>query len=362
MAASERPRIVQGPGRWEQRFRAAAFVCSGSALVLLVAYLLPLRLTGWPAPAALPPTGEVLEGKAPFRFAVVGDSHSNMDVFEAVLRGVKSDQVSLVLHMGDQVAACSRVDFDWVVQEIEEAHLGVPFCAVPGNHDVAPAGESDPRLRCRLYSRSFGPRRYWFAYANALFVAFDDSAEKCAPEDLQWLDRTLARLRGQFEACFVYTHVPPSDPRIGRTHCLASGGEELGRILKKHRVSALFAGHVHCYAETDVEGVAVYISGGGGGGLKVPGESSHYLLCTVEPGGAFRVEKKNVAAASGADYWERKLLVVWPRRLGAGTVAALVAASIVFSLLAGAAQRRGGRARGPHKSRQGASQESQAGE
>jgi Icc-related predicted phosphoesterase len=317
----------------------AALACSAAALALLVAYLLSWRFMGAPAPAVLPPAGEVLDGKAPFRFAVVGDSHSKMDVFEAILGSMKADGVSLVLHAGDMVEECAEVDFDWLLQELEEARIGVPFCAVPGNHDTV-EGESDPQARCHLYGRSFGPRQYWFAYANALFVGLDASLKTYGEEDLRWLDRTLSRLRSQFEACFVYTHVPPFDPRESRNHRSESGVNELGRILEKHRVSALFSGHIHSYLETTLEGVPVYISGGGGGDLREPLGPHHYLLCTVEPGGRLRVEKKPVVAASREDYWEHLLLVVWPRRLGVGSVLALMAAGVLFSVLAGLAQRR----------------------
>ena len=339
MVDSERADVASRPGRWERRLRAAALVCSVFALVLLAVHTLSWGLLGSSAPAALPPAGEVLEGKAPFRFGVVGDSHSNLDVSEAVLGGMKADEVSLILHMGDLAGARAEIEYDWLLHELDEAQLGVPFCAVPGNHDII-RWENDPAARCRLYSRSFGPRQYWFAYANALFVGFDSSTEKCEKADLAWLDRTLSRLRGQFEACFVYTHVPPTDPRAGASHCMESGAEELGTILKKHHVTALFCGHIHSYLETALEGVPVYISGGGGGGPQKPFGPFHYLLCTVEPGGALRVEKKDVAAASGSDYWERRLLVVWPRHLGAAFLLVLMTAGVACSVLAGLAQRR----------------------
>jgi len=333
------PRVARQPGKWERRLRVAALGCSAAALILLVVHTVSWWSLGPPAPAALPPAGEVLEGTAPFRFAVAGDSHSHMDVFDSVLEGAKADGVSLILHTGDLVAARAETDYDWLLLELEEARLGVPFCAVPGNHDIVKR-EDNPQLRCRLYSRSLGPRQYWFAYANALFVGFDSASEECEKDGLQWLDRTLSRLRGQFEACFVYTHVPPSDPRAGCNHCMQSGAEELGRILKKHRVTALFAGHIHSYLETAIEGIPVYISGGGGGGPDEPFGPFHYLLCSVEPGGAFRVEKKDVVAASRDDYWEHGLLVVWPRRLGTPFLVVLMAAGVLFSVLAGIAQRR----------------------
>lgn len=316
-----------------------ALGCSILALTLLLAHALPWVSFRPVSRAVLPPAGEVLEGTAPFRFAVVGDSRGNMDVLESILERMKADKASLILHGGDLVSVCATDDFEWVLHELEEAQIGVPFCAVPGNHDVA-KGESDANARCRLYSRSFGPRQYWFAYANALFVGLDTAASGCQSEDLQWLDRTLARLRDRYEACFVYTHTPPRDPRPNHSKQMEVGAEELARILKRHRVSALFASHIHSYLEDRVEGIPVYISGGGGATRAEPLGSYHYLLCSVEPGGAFRVEKKDVAREHSADYWEYELLVELPRRMGTVSLATLMAASILFSVLAGVARRR----------------------
>lgn len=329
-----------GPQRRpKRRLRLVAAAC-----LAMSAGLLALHAAAWMAfprvsPAVLPPAGEVLEGTAPFRFAYVADSRGNLDVLEPILERVKADGVRLVLHGGDLVMEPATEDFEWLLHELDEAELGVPFCAVAGNHDIDEA-KSDLAARYRLYSRSFGPRQYWFACANTLFVAFDTAGEVCQEDDLRWLDRTLARHRAGYEACIVYTHTPPRDPRDGMAHCLQSGTQELGRLLKAHRVTALFASHVHSYLEDRLEGVPVFISGGAGAGRDEPLLPHHYLLCTVAPGGALKVERRDVASDGSGDYWEHKLLVKLPRRIGVTPMLALAAAGLLLGVVAAAPWRR----------------------
>lgn len=339
MADGDLAGAVARPGKMEWLLRVAAVACWALALGLLAAHTLSWKSVGPRAPALLPPAGEVLAGTAQFRFAVVGDSHGNLDPLDAVLSGAKADGANLILHVGDLVGNCAPLDFDWFLEELEEAELAVPLCTVPGNHDGF-TEESDPQLRNRLYSRSFGPRRYWFAYANALFVAFDNTGKRVEDEDLQWLDETLGRLRRQFEACFVYAHRPPIEQGSKYEPNIEHGKVELLRVLAKHRISALFAGHIHDFVEQTVEGIPVFVTGGSGGRPERPGIPFHYILCHVEPGGAFRVEKREVAVASNEEHWEERLLVVVPRYMGLRSLFVLMAAGLAFAVLGLLAERR----------------------
>lgn len=286
-----------------RRMPRKALYCLTAAGVFFAGHFTWTLVNGEAPPAIVPPAGQVMAGTVPFRFAVISDNRGNMSVFEEALAMIKEEDPSLILHAGDIVKRYNPRHFDWLLHELDEENLTVPFCPVPGNHDIDWTAR-DMKNRYRLYNRAFGPRRYWFSYANALFVAFDDSDERCSSGDLKWLDSVLERFRGRYELCFVYMHVPPRDPRPGCNHALKAGeADKLMPILKKHDVTAVFAGHLHYYAEDEIEGIPIYISGGAGE-KKDAGEAHHYLLCSVDASGRFTVERRDLSHRIDTDYPE----------------------------------------------------------
>jgi Icc-related predicted phosphoesterase len=308
-------------------------------LCLAIAALALGCVVGWTAffgdipPSISPPAGAVLGGEAPFRFAVISDTRGNTAVFEDAMEGIKREKPAVILHAGDIAERYTAEQFEWVLHEVDEMGLTVPFCPVPGNHDVEKEA-ADPDVRYKLYRRAFGPRHYWFACANALFVAYDDSYERCTPDDLAWLDTTLAQHRDQYAACFVSMHVPPLDSRPGGMHCLPrKDADALFDVLTKHRVTAVFAGHLHGHAEYDFHGIPVYITGGAGES-KAPEEYHHYLVCSVAADGSCQVERRDIPHRPNDDYPEYAVRTKFARHtLTAIALALVLAAGLPFGRL-----------------------------
>ncbi len=275
-------------------------------LFLIVAVLCSAGATALPnldSPTRplLPPAGRAFQATTPFRFAVLSDTRGNMAIAREALHRIKREEPALVLHCGDIAQRYTSRQFDWVLRNLHEEGLAVPFCPVPGNHDIDREAD-DPLVRHELYRAAFGPPRYWFAYANALFVAFDNSTEECSAEDLEWLDETLSDLRHRYDACFVYMHVPPRDPTPGGSHALKEGEmEKLMPVLVRHSVSAVFCGHLHTYAEDNIEGIPIYVTGGAGE-EKETGRPHHYLVCDVERDGSFSVARRDIAGLANHYY------------------------------------------------------------
>jgi len=293
-------------------YRRLALSCLTLAALLLGMLIVWSVSHGGPPAALLPPAGEGLPAGGPLTFAVLGDSRGNNTVFDHVLEAARRDGARFILHTGDIVHEATPAQFDWVLQEIAELGLKVPLCVVPGNHDLA-RGTTTPGL---LYERAFGPRRYWFSCGDALFVALDDVTNHCDKRDLQWLDETLAGLRPRYKECFVFTHVPPRDPRPGREHCLSrQSGEALMEMLKSHDVTAVFAGHIHSYVEDRIDGIPIYITGGAGAERDVPVGPYHYLLCSVDEGGSLSARKVDVADVPDAEYAEYAFRTKFPPEL-----------------------------------------------
>ncbi len=315
-----------GPARRAGVLRLLALLCLVVGALVLGACGVRSLVVKRPRSALLPPAGKGLGGEVPFRFAVLGDNRGVRKSLTDILRAIKAERVRFVLHTGDVARHGNHEQLDWVRQGVAEAKLGVPFCAVPGNHDIRGRAVEHGE-RYRPYEQAFGPRQYWFSCANALFVAFDDATNTCRPDDLAWLDATLARHRKEFDACFVFLHVPPRDPRPGRTHCLKPRhAKALLPILKAHRVTAVFAGHIHSYLEDHAGAVPVFITGGAGAPRHEPEVPYHYLVCTVEPGGSFRVARRDVDTSGSTDlveyYWRVKFRSTVALPVGLGFLAA----------------------------------------
>jgi len=303
-----------------QRLKRESALCLLAAALLVSAHLVWHVSAADLSPPILPPAGEAIPGEAPIHFAVMGDSQGNQTVFERVLGRVKAEDVHLVLHLGDIMHHCTSRDLEWILHELDEENLDVPFCVVPGNHDIDKEGHGGSPWD--LYNAAFGPRRYWFTCGNVLFVALDDSTESCTAEDVDWIDRTLATQGGSCNARVVFMHVPPRDPRPGKGHALHEGGEELMAVLARHDVTVVFAGHIHSYLEDRIADIPVYITGGAGADLQEPSDRYHYLLCTVRGDGSFTVEKEEVEGVADTDYLEYVFRVRFPGRLA--PVAAVV--------------------------------------
>ena len=324
---------ARDPGHRHRRMarclRACAVFSLSVGALLLASAIAWHVLYGSSPPPALPPAGKTIEAALPFRFAMLADSRGNGSIFEEIVKEIQAEKVSLILHGGDLVLREGRRHFDWVLQELDEEQLDVPFCAVAGNHDLAD-GSGDSEARYASYTRAFGPRHYWFRCANALFVALDTATGSLSQDELKWLDDTLAFHRPDCAACFVFTHYPPRDPRPGCSHALEEGADALVALLKKHRVSALLASHIHGYLEDNVEGIPVFITGGGGAKLEEGFDKYHYLLCTVGANGSFKCWRNDIRGGSGEDMLEYHFYVSFPPVPAAIVGAALLALGVAL--------------------------------
>jgi 3',5'-cyclic AMP phosphodiesterase CpdA len=227
-------------------------------------------------------------GKHLFTFAVVADSHmteadaaakAEVDIsFETArqeLGNARSRHVvheinrfgpDFLVHLGDITHPVPRsAEYDDSARQFHEvyAELTCPLHLVPGNHDVGeklfpavPAGQSIYTISdetIAAYERAFQPQFFSFEHEDCLFVVINamivNSGLDCEAAQRDWLERLLADNDGR--RVFVFSHYPPYLADPGETQHY-DAIDEPGRgwllgLLRRHRVEAFFAGHVHNY-------------------------------------------------------------------------------------------------------------------
>ncbi len=133
--------------------------------------------------------------------------------------------------------------------------LGCTLYVAPGNHDVgdkpssrATAARADERAHA-LFESIWGPPWQAFDHDGCRFVTLDapimDTGGALEAEQWAWLERTLA----QADRSFVFLHYPPfllhPDEPAHYDNLGLRARTRLLALLERHRVEALFAGHVH---------------------------------------------------------------------------------------------------------------------
>lgn len=219
------------------------------------------RRTGFrTAPAA--DSGETV------RFLAFGDSgDGNRD--QLALRDQMFDfPYQLILHTGDMAYATGTY-------EQLQAHLfgvygellkNLPFFPAPGNHDYKTDGGAPFR---EAFALPEGERFYSYDWGHVHFVALDTEADYAL--QAAWLDADLAATTLPWK--IVYMHRPPyssgthgSDPSLQKFFV---------PVFEKHHVQLVLAGHDHDYERIKPRnGVAYVVTGGGGAGTRIVGESS----------------------------------------------------------------------------------------
>lgn len=213
---------------------------------------------------------------ARFRFAVIADTHVNpseqdlISPFEShrltnerlrhTVRVLNSLQPDLVVHVGDMVHPVPEaVTYPQAVARFREAMSGLkaPLKVVPGNHDIGdkqadfvPAGSIQPGY-IDLYREHFGDDFHAFDAGGCRFVVINTSLINSGlPQEQQqatWLERELSAHAGR--RLFLCIHYPPfiaeaSEP--GHYDNIDEPGRGwLMEVIRNHRVTAVFTGHVH---------------------------------------------------------------------------------------------------------------------
>lgn len=265
----------------KEYFRERPYLRLGAIIIILI--LSSLKIVSELKPIAECDRNYIelqkLKGKkstSKFYFAVFGDNRNSFTTFEYILRNIDSDpDILFAIDLGDLVQDGEREKYKYFLRQIK--NFRTPLLTAVGNHDIRERGRA-------LYYDIFGPFYYSFASGNSYFIVLDDADQKGLTKSQEaWLIQGLEK--GQkYQHRFVFLHVPLFDPRtIGydkhkieilgnRTlfyHALSDMEEakSLADLFAHHRVTHIFASHIHAYYTGQWAGIPYTITGGAGAEL-----------------------------------------------------------------------------------------------
>jgi 3',5'-cyclic AMP phosphodiesterase CpdA len=168
---------------------------------------------------------------------------------------IAEQRPDLVIHTGDVTVDGAAVEEDlrYCVELMRE--LGVPFRAVPGNHDVGDPGQPGQPVNkerlCRWRSH-FGPDRwvedvegFRLIGINAMLIGSGEPEERAQDE---WLQAATGDASERRIAWFLHRPLFVEDPDEGDTGYWSVKPEPRSRLMelvRRHSVALVASGHLH---------------------------------------------------------------------------------------------------------------------
>ena len=221
-----------------------------------------LAAGAWPGAlrAAAAPASEV----GSFTFAALNDLHYHTPEceawFRALFHAVAAERPAFMVLLGDLAHRGQPENLAAVRRLAEES--GVPFHAVPGNHD------NDVEETTRIYAEAFpGMLNRRFDHAGWQFVALDSTEGKAwrntrfSAETLAWLDSTLAEM-DRLRPTVLLTHFPVAAGIATPNGVVMTplNAEEVLARFEPFNLRAAFCGHFHGRTERS-RGPATLVTG-----------------------------------------------------------------------------------------------------
>jgi outer membrane protein assembly factor BamB len=218
----------------------------------------------------------------PLRFVWLGDTHVGSPTGEADLRAAVRDINSLtgfsfVIVSGDVTERGSHGQLILAKSILDGLHL--PCHVIPGDHDCkwSESGATE-------FWRIWGSDRFVFDAGGYCFIGMQEGPVMkmgdghFAPQDVRWLDATLAGLPKDQPVIFV-THYPLDDG--------IDNGFTVLDELKKFNTQAVLAGHGQRNEKMNFEGVPTVMGRSSLQGLPAPGgytlvEASNGVMTIAE--------------------------------------------------------------------------------
>jgi hypothetical protein len=213
--------------------------------------------------------------KAPFTFAILGDSRTYPDKWKKVADATLAAKPAFSLFVGDMITN-GRVDKMWDDEYFHPAKdflATIPYFSVIGNHEG----------NCPLFPLMFqtpqenGSKNWSQQIGPLLLIGIDGSMDWSHGSKLErWLENTLAKSKAKF--IFVGSHYPAwtsgghgslNEEKRPKEKPIKDAQDTIMPLLKKYNAAAMFAGHDHFYERNEPDnGVTMIVTGGAGAPLR----------------------------------------------------------------------------------------------
>jgi glycosyltransferase involved in cell wall biosynthesis len=249
---------------------------------------------------------EELQGKPGFSFAVIGNIHNSIGIFDKkIVPRLNQEELDFLLSTGNSVSNGADNNYRVLYRSLQK--LDIPYVLAFGENEQ---GEFDSSN----FYEHFGPFYFSFQLQDAYFIFLDTTGETSLLAQKDWLLKELEYSK-RFQHCFLLLNKPPfkipgqelqskeawiqdSDFR----EFLQQNAAELG-------VDAVFASNLATYNKQSIQGVPYYVSGGGGGLLLDQQENSyHYLQVDVGQEG---ISVQKVDTVQQPSQWLRQVEHLW---------------------------------------------------
>lgn len=171
----------------------------------------------------------------------------------------------LIIHTGDVTVDGADVEEDMRFCAAAMDSLGVPYLAVPGNHDVGePRHLHQPVNAERLtrWRRYFGPDWWHRDVEGWRLIGLDSmlvgSGEPAEAEQSQWLEATMRDAAGRRIAWFTHRPLFIDEPTEGDVGYWAPPPQPRARLLdmvRRYGVAFIASGHLHKLHDRTIDGV-----------------------------------------------------------------------------------------------------------
>jgi hypothetical protein len=296
--AADRPKASQPPLLTVDSPEAPWHLLRASGLQPSRRYRYVVQLAGHADSNGEVSTAPPLGSEQPLTIAVFGDERGSQSgvapAARAIVSAITAEAPDLVIGTGDMVPAGGQRESWRALLTCHGALLAqVPYFPALGNHELV--GDPEGRFFHSLFPRT--DHGYYSVRYGQVLLIFLNGNRPSDPEQVRFLDQVLGAAESDptIRARLVILHQAPLS---ASWHC------GIGRYVadwlqrfEKYHVDAVIAGHDHSYQRLERNGIAYFVSGGGGATLYEQGECEpldvmalqhyaaafHYLMIRITP-------------------------------------------------------------------------------